>query len=125
MAICLAAFIILFIGILFWPLVRIFNQKSARHLASAFRAAVECIRKRTTFQKCEVRFEDRVKNLLLKKIILKRPNLVKPVVVLIYITSVIIILAPVTGIIFVILALAPESLNQPTPDNKLVTQQIP
>jgi len=106
MVICLAAFIILLIGMLFWPLVRIFDKTSARHLPSAFRAAAECIGKRTTFQKCEVRFEDRVKNTILRKIVLKHPNLVKPAAILIYIASVIIILLTLVGIIFAILAQA-------------------
>lgn len=98
MFICLAAFIILLIAMAFWPLVRLFSKSSAKKLDNSFRDSIICIGKRTSFQKCEVRFEDRIKNAILKKVIIKHPGATKPVAILIQAVSVLIILAAVFGI---------------------------
>ncbi|MDR1032570.1 MAG: hypothetical protein LBL84_00985 [Candidatus Nomurabacteria bacterium] len=92
MVICLAAFIVLLLGMVFWPLVRLFDKRAAKRLLSAFRAAVECIKKRTTFQKCEIRFEDRVKNAILKRMVTKHPSFTKFVAFAINLLSVLVIL---------------------------------
>jgi len=99
MIICLATFIILLVGMIFWPFVRVFSRTAAYKLASAFRAALKCVSKRATFQKCEVRFEDRVKTIILKKIVVKYPNLIKTVAILIYIISTLVILLFLLGIL--------------------------
>ena len=106
MVICLAAFIVLLFCMVFWPIVRLVNRAAARKLSAAFKLAAGCIAKRTTFQKCEVRFEDRVKNRLLRSTILKRPRFAKHVAVLIYLVALLILALTSVGVVALIWWLA-------------------
>jgi hypothetical protein len=102
MVICLATFIVLALGMLLWPIVRLVSRESARKLSTAFKLSTDCIAKRTTFQKCEVRFEDRVKNLLLKSTILKYPHRTKHVAALIYLAALLILALTSVGLLALI-----------------------
>lgn len=77
--VCIAAFIILAIVILFLPIVRLFDKDLANKIWLMFKSATECVGKRVTFQKCEVGFKDQVKNSMLRKVVLKHPKWVKPI----------------------------------------------
>ena len=99
MIICLGAFIALSLAMVLWPLFRLFGREQAAGLVTAWRAGAECIGKRTTFQKCEVRFEDRVKNYLLKSTILIFPHRSKIVALEIWVASLLVILLMTSVII--------------------------
>jgi hypothetical protein len=97
--VCIAAFIVLGIIVLSLPIIRLFNKDAANKIWELFKSSTYCVGRRVTFQKCEVGFKDRIKNSLLKKVVLKRPTWVKPLGVAIEILSVAIILTTVWSLL--------------------------
>lgn len=76
--VCIAAFIILGVVVLSLPIMKLFNKDLANKIWAMFKSATYCVGKRVAFQKCEVGFKDQIKNSMLKKVVLKHPNWVKP-----------------------------------------------
>lgn len=97
--VCIAAFIILGIVILFLPIVKLFNKDLADRIWAMFKSSTQCVGKRVTFQKCEVGFKDQVKNSMLKKVVLKHPTWVKPLGISIEVLSVLIIAITVWSLV--------------------------
>jgi len=97
--ICIAAFIILAILVLTVPVVRLFSYKIADKIWSMFKLAWHCVGRRVTFRKCDNSFKDEIKNSVLKKVVLDKPQLVKPISVGIEILAVLIVLVTVWSLV--------------------------
>lgn len=90
--VCIAAFIILGLIGIFVAIISIFKRDFGRAYWKAMKKAWGCVGKKIRLQKCDTNFKDDVKNSLLKKIILKRPKLVKPLSAIIEVLSVVIVI---------------------------------
>ena len=97
--VCIAAFIILAIVGIFVAIISIFKKEVGAAYWKAFKKAWGCVWKKVRLQKCETNFKDDVKNTLLKKIILKKPHLVKPLSIIIEIASILIVLIVIWAIL--------------------------
>ena len=97
--VCIAAFIILGIIGIFVAIISIFKRDFGRAYWKALKKAWGCVGKKIRLQKCDTNFKDDVKNTLLKKVILKKPNWVKPLSVVIEIFSIIIVIIFVWAIL--------------------------
>ena len=76
--VCIAAFIILSIVSVFVGFLSIFNRELGKKYWVVFQKAWHCVFKKVRLQKCDTNFKDDVKHTLLKRIVLKHPNLLKP-----------------------------------------------
>lgn len=90
--VCIAAFIILGLIGIFVAIISIFKREVGRAYLRVMRKSWGCVGKKVRLQKCDTNFKDDVKNLLLKKVILKHPKLVRPLSIVIEIGSVVIVL---------------------------------
>ncbi len=90
--VCIAAFIILGIIGIFVAVISIFKRDIGRAYWKAMKKAWGCVGKKIRLQKCDTNFKDDVKNTILKKIILKKPKLVRPLSVIIEVFSVVIVI---------------------------------
>jgi len=97
--VCIAAFIILGLIGIFVAIISIFKRDFGRAYWKAMKKAWGCVGKKIRLQKCDTNFKDDVKNSLLKKVILKRPKLVKPLSVIIEIFSVVIVIVFVWAVL--------------------------
>ena len=97
--VCIAAFIILGIIGIFVAIISIFKRDFGRAYWKAFKKAWGCVGKKVRLQKCDTNFKDDVKNTILKKVILKKPKLVKPLSAIIEVFSVIIVIVFVWAIL--------------------------
>lgn len=97
--VCIAAFIILGIIGLFVAIISIFKRDIGRAYWKAMKKAWGCVGKKIRLQKCDTNFKDDVKNTLLKKIILKKPKLVKPLSAIIEVFSVVIVIVFVWAVL--------------------------
>lgn len=90
--VCVAAFIILCIISVFVAFLSLFRRDIGRRYWKIFKKAWECVSKKVRLQKCETGFKDDIKNSILRKVILKKPHLVKPISVSIEVASVLIVI---------------------------------
>ncbi|MDR1970103.1 MAG: hypothetical protein LBQ11_02025 [Candidatus Nomurabacteria bacterium] len=104
--VCIAAFIILAICVLSLPIIRIFNKKAAGSIWKLFKKSTHCVSRRATFRKCDSSFKDDIKNSILRKVVIKHPNRVKPLSIIIEITSVLIILITIWSLLVGVKSLA-------------------
>lgn len=89
--VCIAAFIILCILSVFVAILSIFKRDLGKKYWKVFKKSWGCVGKKVTLQKCETGFKDDIKNSILKKVIVKKPKLVKPISVGIEVASVLIV----------------------------------
>jgi len=89
--VCIAAFIILAVLVLSIPVLRIFNKKAADTIWKLFKKSTHCFTHRVTFRKCDSTFKDDVKNSILRKVVVKHPDWVKPLSIIIEVLSIAII----------------------------------
>lgn len=89
--VCVAAFIILVV-------LSIFSAKYRKPLKKAW----GCVGKKVTLQKCETNFKDDVKNTMLAKVIVKKPQLVKPLGIAIEVAAVLIVILTVWSLLTVV-----------------------
>jgi hypothetical protein len=89
--VCIAAFIILAICVLSLPIIRIFSKKTADSIWKLFKKSTYCVSRRATFRKCDSTFKDDIKNSILRKVVIKHPKRVKPLSIIIEVSSVLII----------------------------------
>lgn len=89
--VCIAAFIILILVGVIIAFLSIFNRNLGRKYLKVLKKSWHCFSRRISFRKCDTNFSDDVKSLLLKKVALKRPKLVKPLSVGVEIASVLIV----------------------------------
>ncbi|MBP3899833.1 hypothetical protein J6D24_03480 [Candidatus Saccharibacteria bacterium] len=97
--VCVAAFIILVLIGVFVAAISIFKRDFGRRYLKALKKAFHCFGKKVRLQKCDTNFSDDVKSLLLRKVILKKPKLVKPLSITIEIASVLLVVLTVWSII--------------------------
>jgi hypothetical protein len=97
--VCIAAFIVLAICVLSIPVLRIFNKKAADTIWKLFKKSVYCFTHRVTFRKCDSTFKDDIKNTVLRKVVVKHSNWVKPLGVTIEVLSVVIICVTVWSLL--------------------------
>lgn len=103
--VCVAAFIILCLISVVVAFLSLFRRDIGRKYWQVFKKAWSCVSKKVRLQKCETNFKDDVKNTLLRKIVLKRPDLVKPLSVIIEIISVLIVVITIWSLIIAIKSL--------------------
>jgi hypothetical protein len=103
--VCVAAFIILCLVGIVVAFLSIFKKEIGKKYLAVFKKAWHCVFKKVRLQKCDTNFKDDVKNTILKKVILKRPKLVKPLSVLIEIFSVLIVVITVWSLVIAIKSL--------------------
>ncbi|MDR1032775.1 MAG: hypothetical protein LBL84_02040 [Candidatus Nomurabacteria bacterium] len=103
--VCIAAFIILIlvsVPVLVLSIIGKRNKKVARMVGpyfKMFKKSWYCVGKRVTLQKCESTFKDEIKNSLLKRVIVKKPKLVKPLGIAIEVTAVLIVLVTIWSLL--------------------------
>jgi hypothetical protein len=76
---------------IFVAILSIFRRDIGRKYWATFKKAWGCVGRRLTFQKCETSFKQDIKNSILKKVLIKKPKLVKPISVSIEIIAVLIV----------------------------------
>lgn len=103
--VCIAAFIILALVGVVVAFLSIFKREIGKKYLAVFKKAWHCVFKKVRLQKCDTNFKDDVKNTILKRFILKRPKLVKPISIAIEIISVVIVLVTVWSIVIAIKSL--------------------
>jgi hypothetical protein len=100
--VCIAAFIILCIvsvGVGLLSLVPKFRERYGRKFWAVFKKSWGCVGKRVTLQKCETNFKEDVKNSILRKVVIRKPKLVKPIGIAIEILSVLVVLITVWSLL--------------------------
>lgn len=97
--ICIAAFIILAVAVLAVPIIRLFNRKLAAGIMQAFKRSVYCFTRHVTLRACDSTFKDDIKGALLRKVVLKHPDWVKPLSGLIEAGSVLIIVVTIWSLL--------------------------
>jgi hypothetical protein len=90
--VCIASFIILCVAGVFVFIISIWKREVGKSYLKLLKKAWQCAGKRLTLQKCDTSFKEDVKNTLLKKVILIKPSLVKPVSVAVEVLAVAIVL---------------------------------
>ncbi len=90
--VCVAAFIILCLASVIVGILSIFRRDIGKKYLKIFKKSWGCVGKKVTFQKCDTNFKDDVKNTILRKVVIKKPKLVKPLSITIEIVSVLIVL---------------------------------
>ena len=90
--VCIAAFIILCLLSVFVGVLSIFRRDIGKKYWATFKKSWGCVGKRVTFQKCETNFKEDVKNSILRKVVVRKPKLVKPIGVAIEVAAVLIVL---------------------------------
>ncbi len=103
--VCIAAFIILAIIGVFVAFISIFKPKIGKAYLKALKKSWGCLWKKVRLQKCETGFKDDVKNTLLSRIMLKHPNWVKPLSIIIEVLSIVIGIVAVWAILTAIKSL--------------------
>lgn len=90
--VCVAAFIILCLTGIFVLIISIWRPEVGKRYLKLLKKAWQCVGKRLTLQKCETNFKEDVKNSLLKKVLLTKPEFVKLMSIAIEVTAVLIVL---------------------------------
>ncbi len=103
--VCIAAFIILCLSGVIVAFLSIFKREIGRKYLLIFKKSWHCVFKKVRLQKCDTNFKDDVKNTILKRVILKKPKLVKPLSIFIEAISVIIVFITVWSLIISIKSL--------------------
>ena len=103
--VCIAAFIILCLVGVVVAFLSIFKREIGKKYLAVFKKAWHCVFKKVRLQKCDTNFKDDVKNTILKKVILKKPKLVKPLSILIEVISVLIVIITVWSLVIAIKSL--------------------
>lgn len=103
--VCVAAFIILCLLSVFVGFFSIFMPEIGKKWWVVFKKSWGCVGKRVTFKKCDTNFKDDIKNVLFKRLVFKKPQLIKPLSVLIEILSILIVFITIWSIIIAIKSL--------------------
>ena len=97
--VCIAAFIVLCLVGIFVAFLSIFRRDIGRKYWQVFKKAWGCVGKKVRLQKCDTNFKDDVKNTLLKKVVLKKPKLVKPLSITIEVASILIVFVTIWSLV--------------------------
>ena len=96
--VCVAAFIILVLIGVAAALISIFNRDFGRKYLALLKKSFHCFGKRIRLQKCDTNFSEDVKTTLLKKVVIKKPKLVKPLSFVIEAFSAILIIVTIWSV---------------------------
>lgn len=97
--VCIAAFIVLILVGIFVAIISIFKKDFGRKYLKVLKKSFHCFGKKIRLQKCDTNFSDDVKTVLLKKVIIKKPKLVKPLSITIEIASVLLVIITIWSIV--------------------------
>ena len=97
--VCIAAFIVLLLVGIFVAIISIFKRDFGKKYLKVLKKSFHCFGKKIRLQKCDTNFSDDVKTLLLRKVIIKKPKLVKPLSITIEIASVFLVILTTWSII--------------------------
>lgn len=97
--VCIAAFIVLLLVGIFVAIISIFKKDFGKKYLRALKKAFHCFSKKVRLQKCDTNFSDDVKTVLLKKVVIKKPKLVKPLSITIEVASVLLVAITVWSIV--------------------------
>lgn len=97
--VCIAAFIILTFMSVFVGFLSLFRRDIGLRWWKVFQKAWGCVWNKVRLQKCETNFKDDIKNSILKKVVIKKPKLVKPLSITIETISVLIVFITAWSII--------------------------
>ena len=97
--VCIAAFIILAIVGVVVAFLSIFNRNLGKKYWKIFKKSFHCFGKRVRLQKCDTNFSEDVKTAVLKKVVIKKPKLVKPLSIALEIASFLIVVATIWSLI--------------------------
>lgn len=90
--VCIAAFIILILVGVIVAFLSIFNRELGRKYLKLLKKSWYCFSRRISFRKCDTNFSDDVKSILLRKVVIKKPKLVKPLAHVIEVTSILVVI---------------------------------
>lgn len=97
--VCIAAFIILAVLVLAVPLIRLFSRRLADQIMTLFRRSTHCFTRRITLRTCDTTFAEDVKGTVLRRVVLRHPNWVKPLSALMELLSVLIVLTTIWSVL--------------------------
>lgn len=97
--VCVAAFIILAVVGVVVAFLSIFNRELGKKYLKVFKKSFHCFGKRVRLQKCDTNFSEDVKTALLKKVVIRKPKLVKPLSISLEIASFLIIVVTVWSLV--------------------------
>ena len=97
--VCIAAFIILCLIGVFVLIISIWKREVGKKYLKLFKKAWQCVGKRLSLQKCETNFKEDIKNSILVKVMLRKPELVKTVSIAIEAVAVVIVLVTVLSLV--------------------------
>ena len=97
--VCIAAFIVLVLVGVAAALISIFNREFGKKYLELLKKSFHCFGKRVRLQKCDTNFSEDVKTMILKKVVVKKPKLVKPLSITIEIASAALIIATIWSLI--------------------------
>lgn len=97
--VCIAAFIILILVGVVVAFLSIFNRDLGRKYLKVLKKSWHCFSRRISFRKCDTSFSEDVKSLLLKKVVIKKPKLVKPLSAALEVGSILIVVVTVWSLI--------------------------
>ena len=97
--VCIAAFIILVLIGVFVALISIFKKDFGKKYLRLLKKSFHCFSKKVRLQKCDTNFSDDVKTILLKKVVINKPKLVKPLSITIEIASILLVVITIWSII--------------------------
>ena len=100
--VCVAAFIVLCLIGVFVLILSFWFPKLGKRYLVVFKKAWGCVGKRLTLQKCDTNFKEDIKNSVLRKVIIKKPKLVKPISFGIEVLAVIIVFITIFSFVEVI-----------------------
>ncbi len=97
--VCIAAFIILILVGVIVAFLSIFNRTLGRKYLKILKKSWYCFSHRVTLRKCDTSFAEDVKTSILKKVVIKKPQWVKPLSIVIEAVSVVIVVITVWSIV--------------------------
>ncbi len=97
--VCIAAFIVLLLLGIFVAFISIFKKDFGKRYLKVLKKSFHCFGKHVRLQKCDTNFSDDVKSLMLRKVALKKPKLVKPLSVVVEIASWMLVIVTIWSII--------------------------
>lgn len=97
--VCIAAFIVLVLVGIFVAVISIFKRELGRKYLKVLKKAFHCFGKKVRLQKCDTNFSDDVKMVLLKKVAIKKPKLVKPLSAVIEALSVALVVVTIWSLV--------------------------
>ncbi len=97
--VCIAAFIILIVVGVFVAFISIFKRDLGKKYLKVLKKSWHCFTRHLTFRKCDTSFQDDVKTALLKKVVLKKPEAVKPLSITIEVASILIVIVTAWSLI--------------------------